>query len=179
MKHRRIKETSLSFFPLPIQKGSLKKLGIPCLSLWERWPSAARSERALPPWERWPSAARTERALPLPVGEVAERSEVGEGLASPYGRGGRALRGRRGHLARPSQSPAVTALPKGEPRGCTLTKRASGRASRGRRGHLARPSQSPTVTALPKGEPRDCTLCWHKKMERIDTDTLHFCFIKF
>ena len=52
----------------------------PCLSLWERWPSAAR----------------TERVLPLPLGEVAERSEDGEGLASPFGRGGRAQRGRRG-----------------------------------------------------------------------------------
>ena len=35
----------------------------PCLSLWERWPSAAR----------------TERVLPLPLGEGAERSEDGEG----------------------------------------------------------------------------------------------------
>ena len=37
--------------------------------------------------------------LPLPLGEVAERSEDGEGK-------------RR----KPSQSPSVTALPKGEPR---------------------------------------------------------------
>ena len=59
--------------------------------------------------------------MPLPLGEVAERSEDGEGLASPFGRGGRAQRGRRGQTkkaARPSQSPAVTALPKGEPRVC-------------------------------------------------------------
>gem|GEM_PF-5231069 len=42
MKHRKIKETSLSFFPLPIQRG-------PCLSPWERWPSIARSERANKP----------------------------------------------------------------------------------------------------------------------------------
>ena len=41
----------------------------PCLSLWERWPSVAR----------------TERVLPLPLGEVAERSEDGEGLALPLG----------------------------------------------------------------------------------------------
>ena len=49
-----------------------------------------------------------------------------------FGRGGRAQRGRRGKTrnvlklilllkaANPSQSPAVTALPKGEPRACTL-----------------------------------------------------------
>ena len=47
-------------------------------------------------------------------------------LASPFGRGGRAQRGRRGQTtaaprcmqkaARPSQSPSVTALPEGEPR---------------------------------------------------------------
>ena len=38
--------------------------------------------------------------------------------AAPSGKGGRAKRGRRGEKmgARPSQSPAVTALPKGEPR---------------------------------------------------------------
>ncbi len=39
------------------------RVSVPCLSLWERWPSAAR----------------TERVLPLPLGEVAERSEDGEG----------------------------------------------------------------------------------------------------
>ena len=38
--------------------------------------------------------------LPLPLGEVAERSEDGEGES----------------VTRPSQSPAVTALPEGEPR---------------------------------------------------------------
>ena len=42
-----------------------------------------------------------ERPLPLPLGEVAERSEDGEG--KPY---------------QPSQSPTVTALPEGEPRVC-------------------------------------------------------------
>ena len=42
--------------------------------------------------------------LPLPVGEVSERSEDGEGKHSKK-------------TAQPSQSPAVTALPKGEPRG--------------------------------------------------------------
>ncbi len=43
--------------------------------------------------------------LPLPVGEVAERSEDGESKQRPYKK-----------TASPSQSPAVTALPKGEPR---------------------------------------------------------------
>ena len=77
----------------------------PCLSLWERWPSAApfgepRASLASPfgrggrvqfwcvarapclsLWERWPSAVLVCRArpLPLPLGEVAERSEDGEG----------------------------------------------------------------------------------------------------
>ena len=41
--------------------------------------------------------------MPLPMGEVAEHSEVGEGKKA----------------AIPSQSPTVTALPKGEPRGYT------------------------------------------------------------
>mgnify|MGYP000913410190 CR=1 FL=1 len=49
---------------------SKTRASAPCLSLWERWPSEARTER-----------------------------------------------GSKG--ARPSPSPAVTALPKGEPRGCT------------------------------------------------------------
>ena len=40
-----------------------------------------------------------ERPLPLPMREVAERSEDGEGTGT-----------------KPSQSPAVTAPPKGEPR---------------------------------------------------------------
>ena len=51
------------------------------------------------------SAARIICCLPLPVGEAAERSEDGEGKQLPYKK-----------AALPSQSPAVTALPKGEPR---------------------------------------------------------------
>ena len=47
--------------------------------------------------------------LPLPMGEVAERSEDGEGKQG-------AAPGRSKRAARPSQSPSVTALPKGEPR---------------------------------------------------------------
>ena len=59
----------------------------------------------------WIFPARTDRYalkfpfpashLPLPLGEVAERSEDGEGILCPQ---------------KPSQSPAVTALPEGEPR---------------------------------------------------------------
>ena len=47
------------------------------------------------------SSIPRENPLPLPLGEAAERSEDGEG--------------KRG---KPSQSPSVTALPEGEPRGC-------------------------------------------------------------
>ena len=55
-----------------------------CLSLWERWPSAARTERALSVTcgdsspkgrAKWES----QEGLPLPLGEVAEHSEDGEG----------------------------------------------------------------------------------------------------
>ena len=46
-----------------------------------------------------------EDTLPLPLGEVAEHSEDGEGKRSPM-------------AASPSQSPAATALPKGEPGSC-------------------------------------------------------------
>ena len=55
------------------------RVSVPCLSLWERWPSAARTERA-----------------------------NNDHLVLLFKK-----------AARPSQSPAVTALPKGEPRVCT------------------------------------------------------------
>ena len=93
--------------------------------------------------------------LPLPLGEVDERSEDGEGKpgcntlsvaygdSSPKGRAKGVYHGTKNgaHLpclslwerwlsaarterenrgAIPSQSPSVTALPKGEPRGCTF-----------------------------------------------------------
>ena len=54
------------------------RVSVPCLSLWERWPSAARTERA-----------------------------NNDHLVLLFKK-----------AARPSQSPAVTALPKGEPRIC-------------------------------------------------------------
>ena len=77
----------------------------PCLPLWGRWPSEARTERVYqtaipsqspsvtaPPkgeprgctciLEREMEPIRTDRKhpLPLPMGEVAERSEDGEGI---------------------------------------------------------------------------------------------------
>ena len=48
--------------------------------------------------------------LPLPLGEAAERSEDGESQCE---------RQPAKKTARPSQSPAVTALPEGEPRACS------------------------------------------------------------
>ena len=119
--------------------------------------------------------------LPLPLGEVAERSEDGEGKRA----------------AIPSQSPAVTALPEGEPRArwrekngahpCRLAYRAgtpclslgerwpsAARTERGNRASI--PSQSPSVTALPKGEPRGCTRIWAQKRSVSVTDTLRSLF---
>ncbi len=119
--------------------------------------------------------------LPLPLGEVAERSEDGEGKRA----------------AIPSQSPSLTALPEGEPRArwrekngahpCRLAYRAgtpclslgerwpsAARTERGNRASL--PSQSPSVTALPKGEPRGCTRIWAQKRSVSVTDTLRSLF---
>ena len=119
--------------------------------------------------------------LPLPLGEVAERSEDGEGKRA----------------AIPSQSPSLTALPEGEPRArwrekngahpCRLAYRAgtpclslwerwpsAARTERGNRASI--PSQSPSVTALPKGEPRGCTRIWAQKRSVSVTDTLRSLF---
>ena len=86
---------------------------ISCLSLWERWPSAARTGRANIHTER-PSQSPAVTALPKgePRGELlpavisagnvfAYRCPVRSSLASPLGRGGRAKRGRRGYAAAP------------------------------------------------------------------------------
>ena len=70
-----------------------------CLSLWERWPSEARTERALSvtcgdssPKGRAKRESQegeprreSQEGLPLPLGEVAERGEDGEGLPLPMG----------------------------------------------------------------------------------------------
>ena len=72
-------------------------------------------------WSRVCAHHQTMRNVALPLGEQAAKPTE-RALASPSGRGGRAKRGRRGipkhsnPAAKPSQSPAVTALPKGEPR---------------------------------------------------------------
>ena len=58
-----------------------------------------RAKGGVPRHEKWRASP-----LPLPLGEVDERSEDGEGRPG----------------AMPSQSPSVTALPKGEPRGCSF-----------------------------------------------------------
>ena len=60
-----------------------------CLSLWERWPSAARTERALSVTygdssprgraKKGEPRRESQEGLPLPLGEVAECSEDGEG----------------------------------------------------------------------------------------------------
>ena len=58
--------------------------------------------------------------LPLPLGEVAERSEAGEGKQCPYPKTTPKEIIIQKKAATPSQSPAVTVLPRGEPRGCTF-----------------------------------------------------------
>ena len=116
------------------------------LSRLRRQLSQRESQGGVPRHEKWCASP-----LPLPLGEVAERSEDGEGKPG----------------AKPSQSPSVTALPKGEPRGVyrdtkngahlpclSLWERWTSKARTGRENRGAMPSQSPTATALPKGEPR-------------------------
>ena len=94
--------------------------------------------------------------LPLPSGEVAARSADGEGASK-----------RAATLATPSQSPAVTAPPKGEPSripACTrnrmllplpsgevAARSADGEGVCKRAATFATPSQSPAVTAPPMG----------------------------
>ena len=84
---------------------------IPCLPLWGRWPSAARTERVITERAcKAPSVAcgdsspggraKWEGLLPLPLGEVSEQSADGE--SKPC-------------ASKPSQPPAVTTLPDGEP----------------------------------------------------------------
>ena len=72
-----------------IERRTSYRANIPCLSLWERWPSAARTER----------------------GDTLRKYVGGMFLAS--------IRTYTALSWIPSQSPAVTALPKGEPRACT------------------------------------------------------------
>ena len=69
------------------------------LSRLRRQLSQRESQGGVPRHEKWRASP-----LPLPLGEVDERSEDGEGRPG----------------AKPSQSPTATALPKGEPRGCSF-----------------------------------------------------------
>ena len=78
-KGRRARENIL---PLPLVYRAI----IPCLSLWERWPSAARPERA--------NNAHTQKTTPYDI-IIQKRLQL------------------------PLSHLAVTALPRGEPRGCT------------------------------------------------------------
>ena len=119
--------------------------------------------------------------LPLPLGEVAERSEDGEGKpgcnalsvtcgdSSP---GGRA----KGALARKNGAhPCRLAYRAGTP--CLSPWERWPSAARTERGNRAAiPSQSPSVTALPKGEPRGCTRIWAQKRSVSVTDTLRSLF---
>ena len=144
-------------------------LSTPCLSLWERWTSAARTERG----NRGAMPSQSPSVTALPKGEprgVYHGTKNGAHLPclSLWERWPSASRtDRENRGAMPSQSPAATALPKGEPRGVyhdtkngahlpclSLWERwpSKARTERGNRG--AMPSQSPSVTALPEGEPR-------------------------
>ena len=72
---------------------SVYRASIPCLSLWERWTSAASARRGDVPGKNLPlplgevaerseclkGRSTRENILPLPLGKVAERSEDGEG----------------------------------------------------------------------------------------------------
>ena len=78
-KGRRTRE---SILPLPL----MYRASIPCLSPWERWPSAARTERA--------NNAHTQKTTPYDI-IIQKRLQL------------------------PLSHLAVTALPRGEPRGCT------------------------------------------------------------
>ena len=106
-----------------------------CLSPWERWPSAASDRRGDAPGKaslasplgRGGRAQRVPEGetypgkppLPLPMGEVAERSEDGEGKQCPYPKTTPKEIIIRKRPQLPLSHLAVTALPKGEPRGCT------------------------------------------------------------
>ena len=59
------------FAPAPLTQGSLRARQCPCLSLWERWPSAARTERAnrTAPGQKAAKPSRSPAATALPEGE--------------------------------------------------------------------------------------------------------------
>ena len=172
----------------------------PCLSLWERWPSAARTERA--------TTATSNRKMlaPSQADDVPRAQVVTQGDSSPKGRAKASYIGTRNgaylyryapftvlrlplnaRAARKSDGRKTVSVPAPLASPCGR----GGRAQRGRRGQITATSnrkmlapsqaddvpraqgssQSPVVTALPKGEPRHRILA--QEMERICIDTLH------
>ena len=141
---------------------------LPCLSLWERWPSKARTERE----NRGAIPSQSPSVTALPEGEprgcTTARKMARISLASPLGRGGRAKRGRRGETR--CKALSVTfgdSSPKGRAKGVyhgtkndahlpclSLWERWPSKERTERENRGAKPSQSPAATALPKGEPR-------------------------
>ena len=110
--------------------------------------------------------------LPLPSGEVAERSEDGEGR--------NVKKTCQWHIFSVDLSgyAAVASILV-----CTASSFSSDLSGYAAVASIRTyttlswmPSQSPAVTALPKGEPRACTPLHSMKMERIGADTLHELF---
>ena len=98
--------------------------------------------------------------LPLPSGEVAERSEDGEGR----------------HVKKTRRCRHVKKICQWHIFSVDLGSYAAVASIRTYTALSWIPSQSPSVTALPKGEPRACTPLHSMKMERIGADTLHELF---
>ncbi len=84
-----------------------------------------RAKGGVPRHEKWRASP-----LPLPLGEVAERSEDGEGRPG----------------AKPSQLPTATALPKGEPRGVPFISAPPGSWYRSFPASASRPGALPAPT---------------------------------
>ena len=105
-----------------VYRGTKNGAHLPCLSLWERWTSKARTERE----NRGAKPSQSPAATALPKGEprgVYRDTKNGAHLPclSLWERWTSAARTERGNRgAMPSQSPTATALPKGEPRGCSF-----------------------------------------------------------
>ena len=97
-------------------------------------------------------------------------------LASPFGRGGRAQRGRRGSTLKTCRCRHVKKICQWHIFSVNLSGYAAVASIRTYTTLSWMPSQSPAVTALPKGEPRACTPLHSMKMERIGADTLHELF---
>ena len=105
-----------------VYHGTKNGAHLPCLSLWERWTSAARTERG----NRGAIPSQSPSVTALPKGEprgVYHGTKNGAHLPclSLWERWlSKARTERENRGAIPSQSPTATALPKGEPRGCSF-----------------------------------------------------------